>query len=75
MVDKAFLAEHPRIVVDPEILNGVPVIKGTRIPVCVVLEMLEGGLAFDQILRQYPSLTREDLQAALHFSSCLAAHP
>lgn len=75
MVDKTFLAEHPRIVVDPEILNGVPVIKGTRIPVCVVLEMLEGGHSFDQILQQYPSLSREDLQAALYFSSRLVAHP
>lgn len=75
MVDKAFLAEHPRIAVDPEILNGVPVIQGTRIPVCLVLEMLEGGLSFDHILQQYPSLTREDIQAALHFSSRLVAHP
>ena len=75
MIEQGMLAHHPRIAVDPEIMNGVPVIRGTRIPVCLILEMLEGGHAFAQILQQYPSLSRNDLEAALHFSSELAAHP
>lgn len=61
-----------RIVVDPEILVGKPVVKGTRIPVYLIIEFLANGLTQEEILDQYPALTKEDLKAALLYASkCL----
>ncbi len=61
-----------RIVVDPEILVGKPVIKGTRIPVYLIIEFLANGLTQEEILDQYPTLTKEDIKAALLYASkCL----
>lgn len=54
-----------RIVVDPEILVGKPVIKGTRIPVYLIIELLANGLTEEEILDQYPALKKEDIRAAL----------
>jgi uncharacterized protein (DUF433 family) len=58
-----------RIVVDPAILTGKPVIKGTRLAVEFVLELLAEGWTREEIERNYPSLTGEDLQAALHYAA------
>ena len=58
-----------RIVVDPAILTGKPVIKGTRIAVELILELLAEGWTHDEIERNYPLLTDEDLQAALHYAA------
>jgi uncharacterized protein (DUF433 family) len=55
-----------RIVMDPAILTGKPVIKGTRIAVEFILELMAEGWDHEQILRNYPPLTDDDLQAALH---------
>ncbi|MCE7749333.1 MAG: DUF433 domain-containing protein [Candidatus Heimdallarchaeota archaeon] len=57
-----------RITIDSEICHGKPCIKGTRIPVYLILEMLEHGLNFDQILEEYPQLEIEDLKACLEFA-------
>ncbi len=57
-----------RISIDPEICHGKPCIKGTRIPVYLILEMLEHGLNFDQILEEYPQLEIDDLKACLEFA-------
>lgn len=54
-----------RIVVDPEILAGKPVIRGTRIAVEFVLELLAAGQPESEILNNYPGLTREDILACL----------
>ncbi len=56
------------IVSDPQIMDGLPTIRGTRIPVYVVLEMVEAGLSLEQILIEYPHLTRRQLQAAVHYA-------
>lgn len=61
-----------RIVVDPAIMQGKPVIKGTRIPVYVVLSLLAGGMREDEILHEYPDLTREDILACLEYAAKLA---
>jgi len=61
-----------RIVIDPKIMQGKPVIKGTRIPVYVVLNLLAGGLGEEEILREYPDLTREDILACLEYAARLA---
>jgi len=49
-----------RIVKDPKILGGKPVIKGTRIPIHLILHMIDGGSSFEEILNDYPRLTLED---------------
>jgi uncharacterized protein (DUF433 family) len=58
-----------RISSDPEILNGKPCVKGTRIPVWLVIGMLGDGMTESEILDSYPSLAREDIQACLKFAS------
>ena len=61
-----------RIAVDPEIMHGKPVIRGTRIPVYIVLNLLAGGLAPEEVLREYPDLAREDILACLGYAAELA---
>ena len=58
-----------RIVSDPEILVGKPVIKGTRISVELILGWLANGWTHEQILESYPNITREDILAALAFAT------
>jgi uncharacterized protein (DUF433 family) len=61
-----------RIAVDPTICHGQPRVKGTRIMVYLVLELLESGLSHDQIIREYyPQLTRQDIEACLHYAASL----
>jgi uncharacterized protein (DUF433 family) len=60
------------IVVDPDILAGEPVIRGTRLAVEFILELLAAGQAESEILANYPGLTREDILACLSYASYLA---
>ena len=55
-----------RITVDPKVLMGKPVIKGTRIAVVFLMELLAEGWTHEQVLKNYPNLTSDDIQAALH---------
>jgi len=61
-----------RITVDPAVCHGQACIKGTRIMVAVVLDNLAAGLGTDEILQSYPSLTAEDVQAAMAYAADLA---
>ena len=61
-----------RIVVDPEILAGKPVIRGTRLAVEFILELLAAGRSENEILADYPGLTREDILACFSYASYLA---
>ncbi|MEK7375906.1 MAG: DUF433 domain-containing protein [Candidatus Margulisiibacteriota bacterium] len=61
-----------RIEINPKILMGKPVIKGTRIPIYLILNLLSEGRSSEDILNAYPSLTREDIYAALHYGGELA---
>jgi uncharacterized protein (DUF433 family) len=63
-----------RIELDPRVCNGKPVIKGTRIPVTVILEQLAEGKTWDSILSGYPELAREDIHAALHYARASIDH-
>jgi uncharacterized protein (DUF433 family) len=54
---------------DPEIMHGKPCIKGTRIPVWLVVSMLGDGMTEEEILKQYPSLVYADIKAALKYAS------
>lgn len=56
-----------RIFRDPEILAGKPVIRGTRIPVYVIIDRFWNGISEAEILDDYPSLSQEDVRAALAF--------
>lgn len=58
-----------RVVSDPEILVGKPVIKGTRISVELILGWLANGWTHEQILESYPNITREDILAALSLAA------
>jgi uncharacterized protein (DUF433 family) len=59
---------HGRIVVDPEILGGKPVVKGSRLAVEFIVDLLANGWTEDEILRNYPGLTREDILACLAYA-------
>jgi uncharacterized protein (DUF433 family) len=69
---------NERIVIDPKILHGKPVIRGTRVPVALIVGGLAGGMAFEDIRREY-EITDADIRAALEFAGQLveqeAFHP
>ena len=58
-----------RITIDEQLCNGKTTIRGKRITVQTVLEFLAAGESTDEILRQYPSLEREDIAACLRFAT------
>ena len=58
-----------RIVVDPQVLVGKPVVKGTRLAVEFIIDLLAQGWTEAEILRNYPGLTREDIRACLVYAS------
>ncbi len=60
-----------RIEINPEILNGKPVIKGTRIPVYVILDLLSEGYSVEEIIKFYPDLKREDVLECIKFASSI----
>jgi uncharacterized protein (DUF433 family) len=60
---------HTRIEMNPEIMGGKPVIRGTRIPVELVLRKLGSGMAAEEILADHPRLSVEDIRAAQAFTA------
>ena len=62
---------HERIIRDPEILVGKPVVKGTRIPVELILAKLAANPDLTELFADYPRLTREDVQACLAYAQTL----
>lgn len=58
-----------RITVDPEIMLGKPIIRGTRITVELILRKLSEGMTIEELLRAYPHLTRDDILAAISYSA------
>ncbi len=63
---------HERIIIDPKVCHGQACIKDTRIPVHLILRMMANGDTFDDILEEYPSLTREDIHACFDYGAALA---
>jgi len=63
-----------KIVIDPDVCNGRPVFAGTRITVQTVLEFLGAGDSPEDVVREYPALSREDVLEALRYSSRLMSH-
>ena len=58
-----------RIVIDPGVLSGKPVVKGTRLAVEFIVELLAQGWTEAEILKNYPGITREDILACLAYAS------
>lgn len=68
------MAELERITIDPEIVHGRPVIRGTRMRVADVLSLLAAGASEQEILADYPYLTAEDVKACLRYAAAQADH-
>ena len=64
-----------RITVDPAVCGGRPCIRGMRIRVIDVLEMLAGGMKDEEILADFPYLEREDISACLRYAARSMDHP
>jgi uncharacterized protein (DUF433 family) len=63
------MALNDRIIIDPKLLTGKPVVRGTRISVELVVELLAAGWSHAQILASYPHLSEEDIRACLAYAS------
>lgn len=62
------------IIMNPKIMAGKPIIKGTRIPVYLILNLLAAGYTVKRIIKAYPQLTKEDIIAALTYAQKLAEY-
>jgi uncharacterized protein (DUF433 family) len=67
VIDQKDLDRLP-ITIDPQIVSGTPVFRGTRVPVEALLSNLEAGLSLDEFLNNFPSVTREQALQVLEFS-------
>jgi len=65
---------HPRITIEPGKCGGKPCIRGLRIRVCDVLELLAHGAAIEEILSDYPCLERDDILAAIAYAARQTSH-
>ena len=63
-----------RINIDPEVMLGKPVIRGTRIPVELILRKLSEGASDVELMEAYPRLTRDDIHAAMRYAADAIAH-
>ena len=63
-----------RITIKPDVCGGEPTIRGMRITVSHVLEMLAGGMTPEQVLQVFPYLEKADIDACLEYAACHAAH-
>ena len=66
--------ELNRITINPDICHGKPTIRGMRIMVSDILEMLAGGMTREEILTDYPYLEKEDIEESLRFAAKLATY-
>ena len=64
---------NERIAINPDICNGQPVVKGTRITAQTILEFLGAGDSIEDVLEEFPSLRREDVLECIRFSSARKA--
>ncbi len=62
-----------RITADPDVCQGRACIRGTRVMVSVILDNLAAGLSVEDIVKEYPSITREDVQSAIVYAAKLAS--
>ena len=60
-----------RIEINPKKLGGKPVIRGTRIPITLILELLASGMSFSEIKKEYPNLSDDDIKAAVLYAKAV----
>lgn len=65
--------DHLQITADPEVMMGMPCIKGTRVTVANVVRQLSSGRTMDEICEDYPYLTVESIRSALAFAAAVSA--
>jgi len=68
------MTQIDRVELNPRVCNGKPVIKGTRIPVSVILEQIAEGESWEEVLANYPELKREDIKAAVLYAKETLEH-
>ena len=73
-IDEKEIAQLP-ITVDPEIVSGTPVFRGTRVPVDALINNLEVGLTLDEFLENFPTVTREQALQILDFTKSATPPP
>ena len=61
-----------RITIDPDVCHGKPTIRGSRLMVTTILELLAAGMTWDEILSDYPNLEEDDIKACLEYAVQLA---
>ncbi len=64
---------YERIAIDSKVMSGKPVIRGTRIPVDLIVRMVGQGISDEEILREYPRLAKEDIRAAVTYAAEVVA--
>ncbi len=57
------------VTIDPEIHHGEPCIKGTRVPVAILIGSIADGMTIEEVTQEYPQITREAVQAALAYAA------
>ena len=62
------------VIVDPEIHHGEPCIKGTRVPVAMLVGSIADGMTIEEVMKEYPQITREAVQAALAYAADVVRH-
>jgi uncharacterized protein (DUF433 family) len=70
VLDKKEIESLP-ITVDPDIVSGAPVFRGTRVPIAALINNLEDGLTLDEFLDNFPTVTREQVLQVLVFSKSI----
>lgn len=60
---------YERITVNPDLMGGIPTVRGLRIPVATVVSMVADGMSIEEIVRDLPDLTRDDVLEALRFAA------
>ena len=68
------MSAHNRVEINPKVMFGKPVIRGTRITVELILRKLGEGATPQELLEAYPQLTKEDIQAAITYAADTLAH-
>ena len=58
-----------QLIIDPEILQGKPIVRGTRLAVELIVDLIAQGWSHDEVLHNYPNLTEEDITACLKYAS------
>ncbi|MGC8492506.1 MAG: DUF433 domain-containing protein [Syntrophobacteraceae bacterium] len=61
--------KYTRITVSPDQMGGVPCLRGLRIPVAAIVDMVADGMSFDEILTAYPDLERDDITEGLRYAA------